>query len=373
MSRAETTKTVLVAGAANLILAVTKLIAGALAGSSAMLAEGAHSVADTLNQGFLLASLRRSERPADRRHPFGYGNERYFWSLLAAFGILVAGAGYSIYEGVETMLGHGGQGEQVWLAFLVLALAAVLEGGSWLRAYTQARRETRDNGRDLVDHVRRSPDVTFKAALFEDTAAMVGLVLAAAGLTLRELTGSAFWDGLASVLIGLLLVVVALALGRESKDLLIGKAADVEVQSRIREEICSSRGVDGVDELFTMHFGPEAILVAAKVHFSDDISADEAEDIAGEIDRRLCEREPLVRHVFLDPTQREEPVRVPAQRRTRGNGLLRRRTRGAGRTGSGTGSGAGHGTDRGMASGTGGDADRHVVAGPGGGAGRPPA
>ncbi|WP_169807982.1 cation diffusion facilitator family transporter [Actinomadura hibisca] len=326
MSRAETTKTVLIAGAANLILAVTKLIAGALAGSSAMLAEGAHSVADTLNQGFLLASLRRSERPADRRHPFGYGNERYFWSLLAAFGILVAGAGYSIYEGVETILGHGGQGEQVWLAFLVLALGVVLEGGSWVRAYTQARRETRENGRDLVDHVKRSPDVTFKAALFEDTAAVVGLLVAAAGLTLREVTGSPFWDGLASVLIGLLLVVVAYALGRESKDLLIGKAADVEVQSRIREEICSSPGVDGVDELFTMHFGPEAILVAAKVHFSDDISADEAEDIAGEIDRRLCEREPLVRHVFLDPTQRETP-NVPEQRLARENGGRRRRTR----------------------------------------------
>ncbi|MFD0691414.1 cation diffusion facilitator family transporter [Actinomadura fibrosa] len=309
MSRSETKKTVLVAGAANLILAITKLIAGVLAGSSAMLAEGAHSVADTLNQGFLFASLRRSARPPDPRHPFGYGNERYFWSLLAAFGILVAGAGFSIFEGILTISGHSNEGTQVWLAYAVLVLGALLEGTSWVRAFHQARQETRDNGRQLVEHVRKTPDVTFKAALFEDTAAMVGLAIAAAGLTLREITGSAFWDGLASVLIGLLLVVVAFALGRDSKDLLIGQATDSATLREIRDEIASARGVTGVNELLTMHFGPDELLVAAKVHFSDDISADQAEDVAGEIDRRLRERVPIVGHVFLDPTQRP-PARV---------------------------------------------------------------
>ncbi|WP_242908852.1 cation diffusion facilitator family transporter [Actinomadura terrae] len=308
MSRAETNKTVLVAGAANLILTFTKLVAGVLAGSSAMLAETAHSAADTLNQGFLYASLRRSARPPDPRHPFGYGNERYFWSLLAAFGIFVAGAGFSIFEGILTMTGHGGGGTQVWLAYAVLGLGVVLEGGSWVRAFTQARRETRDNGRDLVDHVRRTPDVTFKAALFEDSAAVIGLAIAAAGLTLREITGSSFWDGLASVLIGLLLVTVALALGRDSMGLLIGRAADPADLDRIRAEIVGANGVTGVDELLTMHFGPDELLVAAKVHFSDDISADEAEDVAGAIDRRLHERVPIVRHVFLDPTQRPRPA-----------------------------------------------------------------
>ncbi|GAA4064539.1 cation diffusion facilitator family transporter [Actinomadura miaoliensis] len=309
MSRAETTKTVLVAGTANLLLAITKLVAGVLAGSSAMLAEGAHSVADTLNQAFLLASLRRSARPPDRRHPFGYGNERYFWSLLAAFGILVAGAGYSIFEGVLAIVGREPGGEQVWLAFTVLAVAAVLEGTSWLRAFTQARREARGT---VVGHVRRTPDVTFKAALFEDTAAMIGLAFAAAGLTLREATGSPVWDGIASILIGLLLVVVAFALGRDSRHLLIGQAADPAAQREIRAEITAAPGVDGVEELFTMHFGPEEILVAAKVHFSDAISADEAEDIAGDIDRRLRERLPAVRHVFLDPTQEDAPQRDSA-------------------------------------------------------------
>ncbi|GAA2300013.1 cation diffusion facilitator family transporter [Actinomadura sp. NPDC048955] len=304
MSKSETTKTVLVAGAANLILAITKLFAGLLAGSSAMLAESAHSVADTLNQGFLYTSIRRSERPPDRRHPFGYGNERYVWSLLAAFGIFVAGAGFSIFEGVLTMTGHGGGGTTVWLAYAVLGLGAVLEGASWIRAFYQAKKETRDSDRDLVEHVRKSPDVTFKTALFEDTAAMIGLALAAGGLAMRQITGSEFWDGLASALIGVLLVVLAFSIGRESMRLLIGQAADPAEQRRIRAEICSAPGVTGVDELLTMHFGPEQILVAAKVHFSDDISADEAEDVAGEIDRRLRESVPTVRHVFLDPTQR---------------------------------------------------------------------
>ncbi|WP_037559984.1 cation diffusion facilitator family transporter [Spirillospora albida] len=306
MSASETRKTVLVAGAANLLLAVTKLIAGVLAGSSAMLAEGAHSIADTLNEAFLLTSLRRSARPPTPRHPFGFGNERYFWSLLAAFGIFVAGGGYSIFVGVLAITGRGGTGtgEHAWLAFGVLGVAAVLEGGSLLRAVTQARRETRENGRPLVDHVRTTPDVTFKAALFEDSAAMVGLAFAFAGLILREITGSDLWDGLASILIGLLLVVVAVVLGIDSRRLLIGQAAEPSVQREIRAEIAGARGVTGIDELLTMHFGPDDLLVAAKVHFSDAISADEAEDVAEGIDRRLRERLPIVRHVFLDPTQR---------------------------------------------------------------------
>ncbi|TDC46837.1 cation diffusion facilitator family transporter [Actinomadura sp. KC345] len=312
MSKSETAKTVLVAGAANLVLAIAKLIAGLLAGSSAMLAEAAHSVGDTLNQGLLLTSLSRSERPPDRRHPFGYGNERYVWSLLAAFGIFVAGAGFSIVYGILTMMGRGGSGTSVTLAYAVLALAAVLEGTSWIRAFYQARMETRENGRTLLEHVRRSPDLTFKTALFEDSAAMVGLVFATAGLVLREITGSDVWDGLGSVLIGILLAGLAFAIGRESTGLLIGRAADPAAQREIRAEILGARGVTGVDELLTMHFGPEQILVAAKVNFSDEISADQAEDVAGEIDRKLRQRLPAVRHVFLDPTQstahREEPA-----------------------------------------------------------------
>ncbi|RAY11429.1 cation transporter [Actinomadura craniellae] len=298
----ETKKTVLAAGAANVVIAVAKLIAGLAAGSSAMLAEAAHSLADTLNQGFLLASLQRSRRPADAQHPFGYGMERYFWSLIAAVGIFVAGACYSIYEGVLEIV-RPSEGGDALPAFIVLGVAFVAEGLSLCRAAYQVRQEARGRDREVLEHVRRTPDTTLKAAVLEDSTAVVGLVIAAFGLAMREVTGSSVWDGAASIAIGLLLVLVAWTLGRNSKELLIGRAVDRETRQMIHTEIGGTPGVDQVVELLTMHLGPDDLLVAAKVAFDDDISADRAEDIADEIDRRLQEVCPIVRHVFLDPTQ----------------------------------------------------------------------
>jgi cation diffusion facilitator family transporter len=299
--------TVLIAGAANLFVAVTKIIAGVVTGSSAMLAEAAHSVADTLNQGFLLASVHRSARPADEEHPFGYGQERYFWSLLAAFGIFIAGAGFSIFEGFLA-LSRTGEGDPT-LAYVVLGLAFVAEGLSFVRALRQTRGDARARDRQVLDHIRSSPDTTVKAALFEDTAAMVGLVLAAGGLIMAQLTGSNVWDGAASIAIGILLVVVAVRLGLDSKELLIGRAADPEQLELIRTEITRTPGVDDLVELLTMYLGPDHLIVAARASFSDDISADLAEDLAGDIDRRLRDQLPVTPHVFIDPTQRHEAAR----------------------------------------------------------------
>jgi cation diffusion facilitator family transporter len=293
---------VLTAGAANLVIAVCKLAAGLVTGSSAMLAESAHSVADTVNQGFLLASLKSGARPADAEHPFGYGQERYFWSLLAAVGIFVAGAGFSIFDGVLA-ISRGTRSGDILIAYIVLGVSFIAEGASLTRATSQLRGEARERRRGLLDHVRRSPDTTVKAALFEDTAALAGLVLAAAGLTLERITGSPAWDGGASIAIGLLLVVVAYRLGRDSRDGLIGHAIDPDEQRLIAAEIRSTPGIDDVVELRTMHLGPENVIVAARVAFSNDISADRAEDIAGDIDRRLRERMSVLPHVFLDPTQ----------------------------------------------------------------------
>jgi cation diffusion facilitator family transporter len=297
-----TRRTVLTAGAANLVIAASKLVAGLLAGSSAMLAEGAHSVADTINQVFLLASLRQADRPADAEHPFGYGQERYFWSLLAAVGIFVAGAGFSIFDGVLAITRGTGTDNPV-IAYVVLAVSFVAEGVSLARATYQMRQEALGKRRELLDHVRRSPDTTVKAALFEDAAALVGLVLAAVGLVLKNLTGSAVWDGSASIAIGLLLAVVAIRLGRDSKDGLVGHAVDSDEQKLIAEEISSTPGIDGVVELRTMHLGPEHVIVAAEVAFSDGIGADKVEDISGEIDQRLRAKLTIAPHVFLDPTQ----------------------------------------------------------------------
>jgi cation diffusion facilitator family transporter len=298
----ETRRTVIIAGAANIFVGVIKLVAGLLTGSSAMLAEAAHSAADTLNQAFLLTSVHRGERPADSSHPFGYGQERYFWSLLAAFGIFVAGGGFSIFEGILA-LGHEGSGDLL-IAYIALALAGIAEGTSLIRAYSQMRAEARRSHTELVEHVQRSPDTTVKAALFEDIAAVIGLVLAAAGLVLRQLTGSGVWDAAASMAIGVLLIVVAVKLGLDSRDLLIGRAADPEEQQIIREEIEKTPGVDALVELLTMHLGPDRLLVAARVDFSGEISGDETEDLATKIDRQLAERLSVAPHVFIDPTRK---------------------------------------------------------------------
>ncbi len=304
----------LVAGGANLVVTAAKLAAGILTGSSAMLAEAAHSAADTLNQVFLLTSVHRGERPADSRHQFGYGQERYFWSLLAAFGIFVAGAGFSVFEGLLALRRTGGH-ESFTVAYIVLGISFLAESTSLIRAVTQLRREARGRHEELLDHVRSSPDTTVKAALFEDSAAIAGLVLAAAGLALSQLTGSPAWDGSASIAIGALLVVVAVRLGLDSRDLLIGKAADPKEQALIRSEIEQTPGIDALLELLTMHLGPEHLIVAARVAFSDDISADRVEDLADDIDRRLAGRLPVVPHVFIDPTQ--TPA-APLSRQARG-------------------------------------------------------
>ncbi|HEY1323716.1 MAG TPA: cation diffusion facilitator family transporter, partial [Streptosporangiaceae bacterium] len=293
---------VIIAGAANVVVGLTKLAAGIISGSSSMLAEAAHSAADTLNQAFLLTSVRRGERPADADHPFGYGQERYFWSLMAAFGIFVAGGGFSIFEGILALT-RSGEKESALAAYIALAVSFVAEGISFIRAYRQMRGEARASNKQMLDHVQASTDTTVKAALFEDSAAVVGLVFAAAGVTLRQLTGSAVWDGAGSIAIGVLLIVVAVKLGMDSRELLIGRAADPEQLKLIRKEIESTPGVDDLLELRTMHIGPDALIVAARVALSDQISADQAENLADDIDHRLSDTLPVTPHVFVDPTQ----------------------------------------------------------------------
>jgi cation diffusion facilitator family transporter len=300
-NRAATRRTVLIAGAANIVVGLTKLAAGIISGSSSMLAEAAHSAADTLNQAFLLTSVQRGGRPADRGHPFGYGQERYFWSLLAAFGIFIAGGGFSIFEGILALT-RGGS-ENAGVAYAALAVAFVAEGTSLARAYRQVRAEARRGHEQILDHVEASPDTTVKTALFEDSAAVVGLVFAALGVGLRQLTGSAVWDGAGSIAIGVLLIAVAVKLGLDSKDLLIGRAAAPRMQRLIAGEITATPGVDELLELLTMHLGPDSLIVAARVALCDDITAGQAEDLADDIDRRLASKLPVQPHVFVDPTQ----------------------------------------------------------------------
>jgi cation diffusion facilitator family transporter len=307
-----TRRTVIIAGAANLLVGLVKLVAGIMSGSSAMLAEAAHSAADTLDQAFLLTSLRKADRPADRAHPFGHGQDRYFWSLLAAFGIFIAGAGFSIFEGLLTLSSKHSE-SPLW-AYVALGVAFVAEGTSFVRAYWQVRGEARERDKEVLEHVESNPDITVKVALFEDSAAMVGLVFAALGVALRQVTGSPAWDGGASIAIGLLLIVVAVKLGMDSREMLIGRAASPEIERVIREEIESRPGVDALLELLTMYMGPDSLIVAARVALNDELRADDTEDLADEVDHKLSEKLPLRLNVFIDPTQtRQAPPPATAR------------------------------------------------------------
>jgi cation diffusion facilitator family transporter len=293
--------TVAIAGTANLAIAIAKTFAGVLSGSSAMLAEAAHSFADTLNQVFLLTAIKRSAKPADARHPFGYGMERYFWSLLAAVGIFVLGAGFSVYQGVQAIIEQI-KLESLTITYAVLAISFLFEGISWVRALLQVHGQARAVGTDTLQHIRDVDDPTLKTVVFEDSAALIGIVLAAVGVTLHHLTGQAFWDGAASIAIGLLLIVVAFELGRENKSMLLGQSVDEQTREAIRQEIQNSPGIDEVVELMTMRLAPDQLLVAARVDVQDDATGDALERNAEEVERRLRARFPEVRHVFLDPT-----------------------------------------------------------------------
>ena len=300
----ESKSTVLLAFAVNLVIAIAKTAAGLLTLSSAMLAEAAHSWADTTNQVFLLFALKRSRRPADTTHPFGYGKERYFWSLLAAVGIFVTGALFSIYQGVEGLLHPHREvsGREFAVSYVVLGVAFLLEGSSLAKALRQLNGEARMLRRGLLEQLRRSNDPTVKTVASEDSAAVAGLLLAAAGLVLHQLTGSAVFDATASIAIGLLLAWIAYALGRDTKELLIGESADPELRLDIIALLIGYDGVTGLLDMLTMQLSPEHVLVAAKVDFRDHLDAAEIERLCNRIERDLQEKFPVVTHLYLDPT-----------------------------------------------------------------------
>ncbi len=300
----ESRGTVVLAFSANLAIAIAKTGAGLLTLSSSMLAEAAHSWADTLNQVFLLTSLRKAARPADSIHPFGYGKERFFWALLAAVGIFVSGAGFSIFQGISSLFHQHKlpDSKEFLITYIVLAIAFVLEGASLLRAVKQVRAEADAMGRGFLDHLRRSNDPTVKTVASEDSAAVVGIILAALGNLLHQLTGSAVYDGVASILIGVLLAWIAYALGRDTKDLLIGESADPELRLDIQHLVGQHPEVDAVLEMLTMQLSPDDVLVAMKIDFTQQLDSDQVEQASTQIERELMESFPTVRHVFLDAT-----------------------------------------------------------------------
>lgn len=284
--------TVLVALAANLVIAAAKTVGGLLSGSPALLSEAAHSVADSLNEVFLLAALRRSRRPPDARHPFGYGKERFFWSLLAAVGIFVMGGCFSFFQGFEALRSHDQEspsGYAVGLA--VLGVALVAEGTSLVRALHQVRGE--EGG---------AKDPALRTVVAEDATAVLGVVLAMAGMAMHLVTGNVAWEGSASLAIGLLLVYVAFRLGRDARDQLIGESADPALQKDIGDFLGRQEEIDNVESLLTMRLGLDSVLVAARVDLSPGIDSEEIERVSVRIRGTVNRTWPQADHVYLDIT-----------------------------------------------------------------------
>ncbi len=296
---------------ANAIIAVLKLVAALVTGSSGMMAEALHSVADTANQIFLLLGLRFFKRPASSKHPFGYGKERFFWSFIAAIFIFGVGATYAIYEGILKLYHPQAPSNLKW-AYLVLGLSFLLETGSISLAIYQELREAHHEGLTFLDYLRESKDPTAKTVLFEDSAALLGILIAAAGLLLTDYrvggAAGAYWDGLASIIIGLVLSVVAFSLARTSRGLLLGEAAGPKVLQAIKHAIESHPNVECVIELLTMHLAPKQILINAHVSLRDGLVTNEIERTIEEIEGLIKRAEPKVEMIFLEAARTDHKI-----------------------------------------------------------------
>ncbi|RLK49621.1 cation diffusion facilitator family transporter [Microbacterium telephonicum] len=265
----ESLTTVLVALGANLLVAVAKTVAAALTGAASMVAEAAHSWADTGNEVFLYVAARRSVRPADARHPLGYGRDAYVWSMFAAFGLFAVGAVVSVMHGVSELLDPE-PADRFGVSYAVLGVAFVLEGVSFLQALRQSRRRARAAERDLFDHVMRTSDPTLRAVFFEDAAALIGLVIAFAGILLHQITGSAVPDAIGSILVGVLLAVVALTLIRQNSRYLVGVVVDPSVRAAALRRLQAHADVAAVTYLHIEYVGPGRVFLLAAVDLAGD-------------------------------------------------------------------------------------------------------
>jgi cation diffusion facilitator family transporter len=300
--------TVLLALAANLGIAVAKGFAALITGSASMAAETAHSVADTFNELLLLAGLRRSGRPADRRHPLGHGKERYIWTLLVAVAIFGMGALFSFYQGFQTLAGRReGEESGTLIAFGVLGAAFVLEGTSWQQAVRQVRAAARAEDLPVLAHIRRTDDPTSVSVLLEDSAALIGVLIAAGALGLHRLTGSATWDGIGSVLIGVLLTAVALLLGRINLNLLTGAQADPRIVADVRDRLGAAPEVEWVVDIITVTFGADRVLACARLDFRDELTAGDVERACVRMAHELRDAHEEIDEVFLEPVPRDDP------------------------------------------------------------------
>ena len=295
-------KVIIAALVGNSLIAVTKFVAAALTGSSAMLSEGIHSLVDTGNQFLLLHGLKKARKPPDERFPFGHGKEIYFWSFVVAILIFAVGSGVSFYEGVLHIM-HPVHIQNPAVNYVVLGLALVFEGAAWglaMRAFSRSK-----GNWGYFEAVRKGKNPSLFVVLFEDSAAMLGLLAAFLGIFLGQVTGNPVYDGAASIAIGIILGGTAIWLAYETKGLLIGEGAHPEVVGSIRSLAGSFPDVEKVNEVLTLHMGPDFLLVNISVDFVDTVPAGRVEEVLANMDRMIKESHPEVKRVFVEPEKAE--------------------------------------------------------------------
>ncbi len=285
----------------NTLIAITKFVAAAFTGSSAMLSEGIHSLVDTGNQGLLLFGIRQAKKPADDNFPFGHGKEIYFWSFIVAILIFALGGGISLYEGIKHVQQPAAISNPL-INYIVLGLAIIFEGVAWLFAFREFSRAKGKWG--YFEAIQRAKDPSIFVVLFEDTAAMLGLLVAFAGVALSQYTGILMFDGIASIIIGLILIGTAIWLAYETKGLLIGESANKTVVQGIRRILAESVHVQHVNEVLTMHMGPDFILANISIDFHDTATAENVEEAIAHMDRLIKSEYPQIKRIFIEPEKR---------------------------------------------------------------------
>ncbi|MEF2072358.1 cation diffusion facilitator family transporter [Consotaella aegiceratis] len=302
-------KTIYAAIASNVGIAITKLIAALFTGSSSMLAEGIHSFIDTANEGFLLLGLHRAKKPANARHPFGYGVEVYFWAFIVAILIFGLGAGFSVFEGVEGLLTEEPSAiEAPIVALVVLGLAFCFEGYSWSVAFREFQK--RRNGEGLIADFRDLKDPSVFVVLFEDSAACVGVLIAAVCVGLSWATGNPVFDPIGSILIGILLAATATFLAIEVKGLIIGEAASNKIETAVRRAMERHAEIIAINELRTLHLGPNDVLLTASCDFRDNVLSQDVEAAVSELEAEVKAKFPIIRRLYIEVQSREAHRRM---------------------------------------------------------------
>ena len=313
MESQESGRTIVIALVANVVIAIAKLVSGLMSGSTALLAEAAHSFADSSNEVLLGISLRRASKPPDERHPLGHGRERYLWAFMAAVASFLIGGCFSVAMAIRDMV-HGSETKHTLAAWIVLGVAFLADGFSWVQSVRQAIDEARERRRPLSVHLMRSSDPIVRAIVVEDSAALIGLVLAAIGLLVSQLTHSGLPDAIASLLIGLLMAVTAFGLARPLADFLVGRSLPEPYLSKIRSVIDRAEAVEELVSLQAVYTGPEEVIVAAKVRPVPDLTGDELTKAMDDLDAALRRESPFVADVYIDVTSHSRPADDPRKK-----------------------------------------------------------